>query len=236
MKVEVWSDIACPFCYIGKRKFEEALKLFDHKTDVQTEFKSFQLDPAAKKDSGQSIHDVLAAKYGVSVEQAKGMHQQMTQQAKEVGLDYHFDTLIPTNTMDAHRLIHFAKEQGKMEEMKERLLKAYFTDSIDIGDHNNLANLAEEAGLDKEQSLAILTEGKYRDEVINDHREAEQLGVQGVPFFVFNRKYAVSGAQNPETFSEVLEKLWQEENPQTQLEMLNENDSDDQCGDDSCSI
>lgn len=177
MKVQIWSDIVCPFCYIGKRRYEAALERFEHKHEVKMEFKSYQLDPSATKGVSENIHQRLATKYGVPYEQGKAMNDQMAQQAKEVGLDYQFDTMIPTNTEDAHRLSHYAKEQGKMEEMMERLMKAYFTESLDVGDQDTLANLAAEVGLDKEKAQTILSEGKYRAEVINDQEEGAELGI-----------------------------------------------------------
>ncbi|OMP66481.1 DsbA family oxidoreductase [Domibacillus epiphyticus] len=209
MKVEIWSDFACPFCYIGKRRFEKAVRLFDGKVDI--EFRSFELDANAPKKADQDIHDLLAEKYGMTREQAKAMNNKMTAQAKETGLDYQMDTLIPANTHDAHRLSHFAKEQGKMAEFTERVLKAYFTESKHIADVETLAQLAEEAGLQKEEALNVLKSGRYRDRVREDQAEAAAVGVQGVPFFVFNEKYAVSGAQSEESFLQVLQKVEAEE-------------------------
>ncbi|TGV07152.1 DsbA family oxidoreductase, partial [Mesorhizobium sp. M00.F.Ca.ET.186.01.1.1] len=142
MKVEVWSDFACPFCYIGKRQLEGALSQFPNKDQVEVVYRSFQLDPTMARDTNMDMHQVLASKYGMSLEQAKGMNDRVAQQAKGVGLDYYFDTMIPTNTFDAHRLAHYAATHGKMTEMKERLLKAYFTESLHLGDHEVLAQLA----------------------------------------------------------------------------------------------
>ncbi|RDI39916.1 DsbA family oxidoreductase [Falsibacillus pallidus] len=241
MKVEVWSDYACPFCYIGKRRFEGGLKQFAHSDGVDVEFKSFQLDPSAPRDNEHDMHTLLAKKYGMSVEQAKQMNAQMTQQAKEVGLDYHIDTLIPTNTFDAHRLTHYAKTQGKMEALKERLLKAYFTDSLHLGDHKTLVKLAVEAGLDEEGVRTVLQSDDFGVEVNQDQQIAAQIGVTGVPFYVFNQKYAVSGAQPSEVFLEVLNKVWEEEQEKLPLKVLTpENggneDPSGNCGDGSCSI
>ncbi|KIL42694.1 DsbA family oxidoreductase [Jeotgalibacillus soli] len=215
MKVEIWSDYVCPFCYIGKRRFEEALSQFSHRDEVEVVYKSFQLDPNAKRDPDQDVHDVLAGKYGMSREKAKTMNEQVAQQAKEVGLDYYFDRMIHTNTYDAHRLAHYAAEQGKMKELTERLLKAYFTDSLHIGDHETLARLASEVGLDQEKALAVLGSDNYKEHVQNDVQEAGRIGISGVPFFVFQQKYAVSGAQPSEAFLQVLNKVWDEENEKT---------------------
>ncbi|WP_096437904.1 DsbA family oxidoreductase [Alteribacter populi] len=234
MKIDVWSDIVCPFCYIGKRRLEGALERFEHKDEVEVAFKSFQLDASAEKGSGKSMHDLLAAKYGMSYDQAKAMTDQMTDQAKDEGLDYYFDTMIPTNTEDAHRLSHYANEQGKMDDMIERVMYAFFTESLDVSDHDTLVKLAEEVGLDKEEARAVLSEGKYRDQVLQDQQEGTQIGVQGVPFFVFNQKYAVSGAQPTDAFLEVLEKVRKEEQEEAPVKVLNDDAVGQSCSDDSC--
>ncbi|WP_379968820.1 DsbA family oxidoreductase [Ectobacillus sp. sgz5001026] len=236
MEVEVWSDIACPFCYIGKKRFDIALKQFDHKADVELVFKSFQLNPAATRGSKQNIHEAIASKYGVSVEQAKVNNEQISMQAKEIGLDFNMDGIVLTNTEAAHRVSHYAKEQGKMTEMMQRLMKAYFTDSLDVGEQDNLLKLAVEVGLDQEDVKRILEEGTYRNEVKEEQREAEELGVQGVPFFVFNRKYAVSGAQPVEVFLEVMGNVWKEEQNNKPLQVLGSNNDGVGCTDGSCNI
>ncbi|WP_138420044.1 DsbA family oxidoreductase [Aquibacillus sediminis] len=234
MKVQIWSDIVCPFCYIGKRRYEAALQQFDHKDDIEMEFKSFQLDPNAEKGTDKDLHQSLATKYGVSYEEGKAMNDRMTEQAKEVGLDYHLDHAIPTNTEDAHRLSYYAKQHGKMNQMMERIMHAYFTESLDVGDHETLVKLAGEVGLDQEDTRQILSDGAFKQEVQVDQQQAAQIGVQGVPFFVFNQKYAVSGAQPTETFLEVLEKVWKEENEQSPIQMIN--NAGEQCTDDNCDI
>jgi len=216
MKVEIWSDYVCPFCYIGKRRFELALQQFSNKQSVEVEYKSFELDPGALRDGNPGVHDMLAAKYGMSKEQAVANTNQITRQAKELGLDYDFDRMIQTNTFDAHRLTHFATQKGKHAEMTERLLKAHFTDTLHIGNRETLADLAAEVGLDRAEALQALTEGAYAEEVRADEQEAGQLGVRGVPFFVINRKYAISGAQPSEVFLQALQKAWDEARPNTQ--------------------
>lgn len=223
MKVEIWSDFMCPFCYIGKRRFEAALDQFAHKHDVDVVYRSFELDPNSKRVVDYDVHDMLAAKYGMSRERAKAMNDDVARQAGAVGLTYHFDTMIVTNTFDAHRLAHFAASCGKMHEMTERLLKAYFTDSLPIGDHETLAALAAEIGLDKNEAAAMLAGDEYTKEVRDDEQEALRLGVRGVPFFVIDRKYAVSGAQPSEVFLEALQKAWNESRP---LAIMNEPVSD----------
>jgi predicted DsbA family dithiol-disulfide isomerase len=211
MKVEIWSDFACPFCYIGKRRFEAALEQFANKDEVEVVYRSFELDPYMEKNVPYDVHDMLSAKYGMSREQAKALNDDVARQAKAVGLLYHFDTLILTNTFDAHRLTHFAAKYGKEGEVAEFLFKAYFTDSKHIGDPETLVKIAVEVGLDREEAASMLAGTQYTDEVRADEREAESLGIRGVPFYVINRKYAVSGAQPSEVFLEVLQKVWNED-------------------------
>lgn len=210
MKVEIWSDYICPFCYIGKRKFEAALEQFPHREHVEVVYRSFELDPNSERNVEFDIHDLLANKYGMSRDKAKEMSDNVGAQAKSVGLDYKFDTMIVTNTFDAHRLTHFAAKHGKMHEMAERLLKAYFTDSKHIGDRETLADLAEEIGLDRGEAAAALAGDEYAQQVRNDEREAGELGIRGVPFFVINRKYGISGAQPTEVFRNALNQAWDE--------------------------
>jgi predicted DsbA family dithiol-disulfide isomerase len=214
MKVEIWSDYVCPFCYIGKRRFQSALEQFTNEKDVEVVYKSFELDPHAKRDGNPNVYDMLAAKYGMSREQAMANTNNIAQQAKSVGLEFHFDRSVQTNTFDAHRLAHYAASQGKLSEMTERLLKAHFTDGLHVGDPSTLADLAAEVGLDREEVTQMLAdENKFASEVRADEQEAGRLGVRGVPFFVINRKYAISGAQPTELFLETLQKAWDEENP-----------------------
>jgi predicted DsbA family dithiol-disulfide isomerase len=235
MKVEVWSDFACPFCYIGKRRLEEALSQFEHGEKVEVEFRSFELDPNAKVDIGFDVYDYLSTKYGMSREQAISNNVQLTEQAKTLGLDYHFDTMILTNTFDAHQLTHFAAKYGKREEMAERLFKAYFTDSKHLGKKETLADLAAELGLDRAEALTALEEGTYKQEVRSDEQEAGELGVRGVPFFVIDRKYAVSGAQPSEVFLQAVTKAWDESKPLTVIGGDGStNAADEACADGVC--
>lgn len=233
MKVEVWSDYVCPFCYIGKRRFEAGLQQFPHNESVEVIYKSFELDPNARRDGNPDVHDMLAAKYGMSREEAVANTDRITQQARELGLEYHFDRTIQTNTFDAHRLAHFARLQGKLAEMTERLLKAHFTDTLHIGKHEILADLAAEIGIDRAEALRVLTDGDYASDVRADEQEASKLGVRGVPFFVINRKYAISGAQPSDVFLEALEKAWDENN---RLTVLGESDQSTACTDDGCGV
>ena len=213
MKVEIWSDIVCPFCYIGKRKFETALADFAGKDKVEIEWKSFQLDPEMDNKEGLNVHEYLGKRKGGTTADGKRMNDSMTAAAAEVGLQYDFDNGIINNTMNAHRLLHWAKEQGLQNELKERIFKAYYTEGIDTADIAELVRLAKETGLDPVQARKVLEENLYVKEVLQDQQEAAELGVQGVPFYVFNRKYAVSGAQPSEVFAQVLNKALQEEQP-----------------------
>lgn len=223
MKIEIWSDIICPFCYIGKRKFETALAQFNDKEQVQIEWKSFQLMPGLNTEPNKSLDEVLAEKKGLSLEEARQMNGYASQLAKDAGLTYHMDKVIPANTLKAHQLIHFAKKQGKQMEAEEILFKSYFTDGKNIDDLETLLTLGEEIGLDAKSLKAELQENRFADEVQADIFEAQQLGVNGVPFFVFNRKYAVSGAQPSQVFLETLDKSfqeWSKENANTGLDIV----------------
>lgn len=231
MKVEIWSDVVCPFCYIGKRKFEQALGEFAHRADVQVEWKSFQLMPDFVPAPGESIHASLAKKKGVPEAEGRRMSDYMTDAAKAVGLDYQFDKAIPANTFLAHQLIHFGAHQGRQDATKERLMAAYYLEGRDLNSSDVLVNLAAEIGLDAEAARQALLAGTYANEVRCDEYEAQQIGVQGVPFFVFDDKYAVSGAQPSEVFAEVLGKAWEEGHPKTQPVMLADGPA---CGPEGC--
>jgi predicted DsbA family dithiol-disulfide isomerase len=205
MKIEIWSDVMCPFCYIGKRKFEVALAQFEHKENVEIEWKSFLLSPEMQTDPNKNIHQFLAEHKGVSLEEATGMNDNVAHIAAQVGLQYNFDHTIPANSFNAHRFLHFAKKYGKQNEAEELLFKSYFTDGKNIDDAPTLLALANSLGLDADALTAAMGKGEFTDDVIADIQEAQALGVRGVPFFVFDRKYAVSGAQEPAVFLETLE-------------------------------
>ena len=213
MKIEIWSDVVCPFCYIGKRRFEKALASFDAKDKVEIEWKSFQLDPDLEYIPGQSVHEYLGKRKGTTAVEGKRMNDAMTAMAKEAGLEYNFDKAVVNNTFNAHRLLHFAKEKGLQNEMKEHLFRGYYTEGKNVGDIETLAQLGEEVGLQADEVKDVLQSDKYAQDVLLDQYKAQQLGIQGVPFYVFNNKYGVSGAQSPETFAQVLEKVWEEEKP-----------------------
>ncbi|MBK5426680.1 DsbA family oxidoreductase [Bacillus sp. TH30] len=231
MKIEVWSDFVCPFCYIGKRRLEMALEQFPHKKDVEVEFKSFELDQNAPIYSGTSINEVLASKYGISVEEADRNNIQLGNHAASMGLSFNFEEMKPTNTFDAHRLAKFAKDQGKEKEITENLLFAYFTESRNLSDVETLANIAEASGLDREEALNVIhNKNAYANEVRIDESIAQQYKITGVPYFIVNQKYAISGAQPLETFVGALQQVWEEENPKSELQDLSINSTtDDYC-------
>ena len=238
MKIEVWSDFVCPFCYMGKRRLEQALEQFPHKEEVEVEFKSFELDPNAPKNSGESIHEMLAKKYGMSLEQAKQANQNVGNQAATVGLTYNFDSMKPANTFDAHRLAKFAKVNGKEAVVTEKLLHAYFTESKDIGNYETLADIAEAAGMDRQETLTVLNDqNAYSSDVRIDESLAQQYGITGVPFFILNQKYAISGAQPLDTFKGALEQVWDEESASPTFQNLSTVSAEEaSCTDGSCAI
>lgn len=216
MKIDIWSDIRCPFCYIGKRKFERALERFPHRDKVNVEWHSFELDPHMKTDKSANIYDYLAQRKNISREDSVDMHRHVTEMADHVGLEFNFEKSVIANSFDAHRLIQLAKKHGLGDEAEERLFKAYFTEGKDISDHLTLIILGDEIGLDGKQVKLMLDSDAYADEVRYEERQANEIGIHAVPFFVINDRYAVSGAQQPEIFLHALEKGWQEfekENP-----------------------
>ena len=218
MKVDIWSDIRCPFCYIEKRKFEKALSQFPQRDKVKVEWHSFELDPGMRTQTGINIYDYLAQRKNISLESSVRLHRQVTETAKGVGLEYNFDTTVIANSFDAHRLIQLAKLNGLGDAAEERLFKAYFTEGKDISDHLTLIILGDEIGLDGKLVKQMLDSDAMADDVRYDERQAQELGINAVPFFVINDRYGVSGAQQPEVFLQTLERAWQDyekENPGT---------------------
>jgi len=209
LTVEIWSDVVCPWCYVGKRRFEHALEQFAHRDDVELIWRSFELDPSAPPERADSSAEHLAAKYGMSVEQAERSNAQMTELAAGEGLEYHLDRTRGGNSFDAHRLIHLAAAKGRQHAMKERLMRAYFTESEPVGDRDTLVRLATEVGLDGEQARAALEGEAYADAVHADEELAARIGIRGVPYFVLDRRYGVSGAQPAELLLQALDKAWE---------------------------
>ncbi|RYU12279.1 DsbA family oxidoreductase [Nocardioides iriomotensis] len=220
MRIEIWSDVVCPWCFIGKRRLESALAAFPHRDEVEVEYRSFELDPSAPTPATEPVVGMLARKYGVSVEQAGQMQDQVTQVAAEVGLEYHLDRTLHANTVDAHRLLHLAlAESGPrvQAELKEALMTAYFTRAEDVTDHDVLRKAASDAGLDPSRVDVVLASREYADAVRADVDQARAFGASGVPFFVVDRKFGVSGAQPVEVFTQVLERAWADSHPQLQV-------------------
>lgn len=223
MKIEIWSDIMCPFCYIGKKEFEKALSGFSGKDQLDIEWKSYQLAPDLVTAPGKNMDEYLAEHKGISVEEARKMNQYVTDRAKQVGLDFRFDNAIPANTMRAHCLAHFAKKHGKQDEAEEILFHSYFTEGKNIDDLPTLLSLADQLGLDTEELKKALDNNSYYEDVRADIYESFQLGVRGVPFFVFNRKYAVSGAQPDSVFSDTLKQSfteWEESHKKSEIKII----------------
>ena len=212
MKVEVWSDIMCPFCYIGKRNYETALDQFTDKNLVEIEWHSFQLDPTipVKNEKKVNVYQYLAEKKGMSYEYSKKLHEKLIQTARDAGLEYNFDKAIVANSFDAHKMIQLAKTKNLGDAAEERLFRAYFTEGRDFGDTDTLVSLGKDIGLQENEIRDALKSDEFAYKVEQDIQEANDIGVGGVPFFVFNGKYAVSGAQPPEYFLQTLQKSFEE--------------------------
>ncbi|HET7018249.1 MAG TPA: DsbA family oxidoreductase [Streptosporangiaceae bacterium] len=210
MQVEIWSDVVCPWCYLGKRRFEQALDAFARKDQVEVTYRSFELDPTVPKGVTSPTVAMLASKYGMTAQQAEQAQRQMEQRAAADGLVFRMADLRSGNTRDAHRLLQLAKARGRQDELMERLHSAYFTEQASIFDHEELTRLAVQTGLDSGEVTALLAGDDYGAEVEADEAMARTLGVTGVPFFVIDRRYGVSGAQPADTITQVLEKTWSE--------------------------
>lgn len=223
MKIEIWSDVMCPFCYIGKQNFEAALAQFSDRKDLEVIWKSFQLDPSLPEIAQESFQDYLVKRKGMSLEQVNSMLSNVTMSAKQVGLDFHLDQSVIVNSIRAHQLIQFAKTKSLGNEIEERLFQAFFTESKNIADIATLIQLGKEIGLDEAELKTIFTDEKYLKLVQQDFEEARSLGISSVPFFVFDRKYAISGAQPVDVFLETLQGSfaeWRKLNPKTKLDII----------------
>ncbi|WP_034386674.1 DsbA family oxidoreductase [Deinococcus sp. YIM 77859] len=235
LRVDIWSDIACPWCYIGKRRFEQALANFPAREQVEVVWHAFELDPAAPVRSAVSVRDGLARKYRRTPEQAQEMLDQMTRTAAGEGLDYHFERVQPTNTFLAHQLIALAREKGLQAAMEERLFAAYLTEGKLLGDPEVLVQLAQDVGLDADEARSALASGRYAQAVRQDEAQAQALGISGVPFFVLGGKYGVSGAQSAEVLQAALAQVWQETHP-APLTPLGQPASAQGCEDGQCAL
>jgi predicted DsbA family dithiol-disulfide isomerase len=208
MQVEIWSDVVCPWCYIGKRRFEKALQQFEHADEVQITWRSFELDPSAPRQREGTSAQHLAKKYGLSSAEVQAMQARVTGVAAQEGLTYRLEKTVGGNTFDAHRLLHFAASRGKQGELKEDLMRAYFTEGLAIGDRGVLADLAVRVGLDRAEAAGVLAGEDFADEVRSDERDAQRLGLSGVPAFVIDRRIGVVGAEAPETLLNALRQAW----------------------------
>lgn len=238
MKVEIWSDVMCPFCYIGKRHLEKAMEKLPFKNEIEIEWKSFQLNPDYQNTNNEDLYTYLARAKGISVAQAKQMTGQVVDMAKNAGLDLNFAENIPANSFDAHRFLHFAKSKGLQDEAEEALFNAHFMGAKDIAKHETLMNIAEDLGLDKAETQQMLQGDDFTEAVRYDIYESQQIGVRGVPYFVLDRKYALSGAQPVQVFEQAIVQSfteWQATQPKTQLTSLNKND-DAICDENGCEI
>jgi len=209
MRIEIWSDVVCPWCYVGKRNFEAALAAFEHRDDVEVTYRSFELDPSAPAVRHGDYVAHLARKYGMSQTQAQNMIDSMTKTGAGAGVVLDFERARPGNTFDAHRLLHLAKEKGVQQPLKERLMRATFTDGEPIGDREALVRLAAEAGIPPEEAVAALEGGAYAAEVRADEALALELGISAVPYFVVDRKFGIPGAQAPDVILQVLQRAWE---------------------------
>jgi predicted DsbA family dithiol-disulfide isomerase len=206
MRVDIWSDLVCPWCYVGKRRFERALVRFDHRDEVEVVYRSFQLNPAAPRDTTSSRREMLMRKYRRSPDQVVEMNARMTQTAAAEGLEFNLEGTLTGNTFDAHQLVHIAHAHGLQDAAVERLFRAYFTEQQSVFDQQTLVNLGADAGLNRDEVAAALRDNRYALAVDADIDIAHRLGVSGVPFYVINDRYGISGAQAPEAFLDVLQR------------------------------
>jgi predicted DsbA family dithiol-disulfide isomerase len=223
MKVEIWSDVTCTHCYKAKRKFEMALSLFKYRDQIEVTWRSFELAPGFKTDPNKFLPSFLQELHGISMEQAQGLIDRVTDSVKEVGLEYNLNKAIPANSFNAHRLSHFAKAQGLQEEMEERMFKAYFIEGKNLDDVPTLTELAREIGLNGSEVKSTLESTEYTDDVNRDLTEARESGITSVPRYIFNSNRNVSGGQDSEVYLEILEKefaLWQSSILKSSLEII----------------
>lgn len=235
MKVEIWSDVVCPWCYIGKRRFETALERFAHKDQVEVVWRSFELDPNSARHTAGTLNEMLANKLRRSTEEAAAMNEHVSGLAAAEGLNYRLDQAQHGNTFDAHRLIHLAATHGLQGQAKERLLRAYFSEGQPIGDVDALVKLGVEIGLPADEVSKMLAGDAYAAEVRADQRRAVMFNIRGVPFVAIDETYGVSGAQPAEVFLAALEQAWDATHPQSELMPLGDADAA-ACEDEACDV
>jgi len=234
MKVEIWSDVVCPWCYVGKRRFETALASFEHRADVEVHWRSFELDPSAPAVREGDPVQRLADKYAMTRAQALATDARLTDLAAVEGLDFHLQTARSGNTFDAHRLLHLAADKGIQDAVKERFMRAYFTESDAVGEPATLARIAVDAGLDETDVNAVFSSDRYASDVRADEQQAAAYGISGVPFFVVDARYGISGAQSSEVILATLRTAYAEANPLTMVAA--DVTVDDSCEGDSCAV
>lgn len=238
MKVEIWSDVMCPFCYIGKRHFEQAIEKLPFTNEIEVDWKSYQLNPEYHNTNNETIYDYLSRSKGMPIEQAKQMTKQVVEMASNAGLTMDFDKNVPANTFDAHRLIHLAAKHGLQDLAEEKLFEAHFVKGLNLGEASVLLDVAEEIGLDRTEAESVLKGDEFAEAVRYDVYESQNLGIRGVPYFVMDRKYGVSGAQPVQAFTDALTQSfteWKEAQPKTQITSLNKN-NDAVCDENGCEI
>ncbi|SHL31115.1 Predicted dithiol-disulfide isomerase, DsbA family [Pseudonocardia thermophila] len=233
MQIEIWSDVVCPWCAIGRARFNKALAAFEHRDEVQVRWRSFELDPQAPREpDGVDLVDHLATKYGIPREQALAMNQRVTESAAAEGLEFRLDRAQRGATFDAHRVLHLAADRGVQDAVKDRFFRAYFTEGARISDPDVLAELAAEAGLDAAEVREVLAGDRYAAQVRADQAQARAYGITGVPFFVLDRRYGISGAQPVELLASALQQAWAEHRPVLQPTPA----AGDACADGSCAV
>jgi predicted DsbA family dithiol-disulfide isomerase len=240
MRIEIWSDVVCPWCYIGKRRFEQALAEFPGKDEVEVVYRSFELDPRAPEEGSESVVEALGRKYGGGPSAGKEMVDRVTGVAAETGLTFDFADATHSRTLHAHRLLHLALDEGGpalQSRLKEAFLAAYFTKARSMGDHTVLRSVARSVGLDPVRVDEVLAGEEFAEDVQDDLREARELGISGVPFYVLDRRLAVSGAQPTEVFAQALQQAWGGPRPALRLVGADSEGSDDPaCGPDGCEV
>jgi predicted DsbA family dithiol-disulfide isomerase len=232
VRIEIWSDVVCPWCYIGRRRFEKALAAFQHRDSVEVTHRSFQLDPTAEPGGSRNAVESLSAKYGIPEEQARAAMVRVEEIARSEGLEYRLASTGTGNTFDAHRVVHLTAEHGLQDTMVERLFRAHFLEGRSVFDRNGLVELGAEVGLDPAEVARVLADGTYADAVRQDALQAQALGATGVPFFVADRRYGVAGAQPAEVLRSMLQRAWDDAHP---VQVLSSG-GDQACGEDGCAV
>jgi predicted DsbA family dithiol-disulfide isomerase len=215
MEIQIWSDVVCPWCYLGKRRFEHVLAEFEQRDQVQVVHRAFQLDPTMPKGETADQRELLVRKYGMPLDQLVASQTELSRLGAIEGLDYKFEGGLAGNTFDAHQLVRLGLERGVQEAVLERFFRAHFTEQRSVFDVDSLVELATEAGLDPDEARAVLAEGRYADSVQNDISEAREYGANGVPFFVLDNRYGISGAQSRQAMSQTLTRAWTEHSSAT---------------------